>query len=100
MTEFQSADSVHQTRLQSARRASEDDPFGPIRYTDRGTKVVARIVIQWYDGEPTVEDFTSPTEARMRWETLDYLFKSRLTSHIEKVRLFKPVDGVFREVLE
>ena len=99
MSDFHTADTYEQVKERAAPgRVVEGDPFSPIVYDDEGSEVVARIVIEWYEGEPTVEEYNSPTQAKLRWDTLRYLFTGGLTFHVRNLRLFRPVDGVFREV--
>ena len=99
MSDFQTADTYGQAKSKTVTGGIVDgDPFRPSVYDDEGSEVVARIVIEWYEGEPTVEEYTSPTQAKLRWDTLRYLFTGGLTFHVRHLRLFKPVDGVFREV--
>lgn len=99
MSDFQTADAYENAKAKAAiGKVADGDPFLPIVYDDEGSEVVARIVIEWYEGEPTVEDYRSPTQAKLRWDTLRYLFTGGLTFHVRHLRLFKPVDGVFTEV--
>ena len=98
--DFETAETYEQTKLKLSAKSVSEDPFRPIVYKDEGSEVVARIVIEWYETEPTVEEYRSPTQAKMRWDSLSYLFTGGLTYNIRKIRLFRPVDGVMREVAE
>lgn len=69
------------------------DVFGPIVYNDARPKTVARIEILWESGDVSVEEYRSPTEARIRWQNLKALHSAGLTIHVHKLR-FTDLTGV------
>lgn len=70
------------------------DPFGRIEYPDEGSKPVARISIYWFSGDVTVEEYSSPTRAKMRWQDLNFLHRSGLTIHVARLHYQDLTKGV------
>lgn len=62
-----------------------DSHFGPVRYDDTTNRIVARITITWDSGAIDIEEYRSLTQARMRRDTLMYLWKGEISDNIRKV---------------
>ena len=77
--------------LQPLHTFGPQDHFGPIIYDDHQKTVVARIIIKWNYGPDTVEEYTSPTEARMRHANLKALLEGGVTIHVRSI-IFEEVE--------
>ena len=77
----------------NVQKAREETPvvdlYGPIVYPDRRGFPVARILIHWYDGDVTEEEYDSPTQAKMRWDSLKFLHDGGFTFHVQKLEFIK-----------
>ena len=62
-----------------------DSHFGPVRYDDTTSRIVARIIITWDSGAIDIEEYRSLTQARMRRDTLMYLWKGEISDNIRRV---------------
>lgn len=56
-----------------------------MRYDDTTSRIVARIIITWDSGAIDVEEYRSLTQARMRRDTLMYLWKGEISQNIRRV---------------
>lgn len=72
-------------RSREELRKDIDTHFGPVIYKDTKDRVVARITITWYSGSIDTEEYCSLTQARMRRDTLLYLWKGGISKNIRKV---------------
>ena len=56
-----------------------------MRYDDTTNRIVARITITWDSGAIDIEEYRSLTQARMRRDTLMYLWKGEISDNIRTV---------------
>lgn len=56
-----------------------------MRYDDTTNRIVARIIITWDSGVIDIEEYRSLTQARMRRDTLMYLWKGEISQNIRRV---------------
>ena len=56
-----------------------------MRYDDSTSRIVARIIITWDSGAIDIEEYRSLTQARMRRDTLMYLWKGEISDNIRRV---------------
>ena len=56
-----------------------------MRYNDTTSRIVARIIITWDSGAIDIEEYRSLTQARMRRDTLMYLWKGEISDNIRRV---------------
>lgn len=56
-----------------------------MRYDDTENRIMARITITWESGAIDIEEYKSLTQARMRRDTLMYLWKGEISQNIRRV---------------